>query len=65
MKCFMVLFTGHHKGSNGKDMLMAARYKRDDSLYIFYDVDGNTIAQYETRNVVGVRELPPDQEAGT
>jgi hypothetical protein len=62
MKDYIIHFSNHHKGSNGRDICEAARYKRTGDLYIFYDDDGNTIAQYEVRNVVGVRELPPQKE---
>ena len=58
MKEYVVHFTNQHKSSEGSDILEAERFKRTPELYIFYDGDGNIIAQYETSHVVGVRELP-------
>jgi hypothetical protein len=63
MKDYIIHFSNHHKSSSGRDVCEAARYKRTGDLYIFYDEDGNTVAQYEVRNVVGVREVPPRREA--
>ena len=62
MKYFLVLLTNRRKGAKEDDVLEAERFKRQNGLYIFYDGDGNIIAQYEIADVVGVRELHPPKE---
>jgi hypothetical protein len=58
MKEYVVHFTGQHKSAEGSVYVDADRYKRTPELYIFYNGDGNVIAQFEVSHVVGVVELP-------
>lgn len=58
MKKFIIRFTNLHKtAKQAHTYVDAERFKCTDDLYIFYDGDGNTIAQYERRNVVGVDDI--------
>lgn len=55
MKRFIVRYLNNKKSEH--TYVEAERFKRTDELYIFLDGDGNTVGQYETRNVIGVDDL--------
>jgi hypothetical protein len=58
VKTFIIRFTNLHKAAKDAHTYVEAdRYKCTDEHYIFYDGDGNTLAQYERRNVVGVDDI--------
>jgi hypothetical protein len=57
MKKFIIRFTNQHKAAKAHTYVDAERFKCTDDLYIFLDGDGNIIAQYERRNVLGVDDI--------